>query len=668
MNSIRKRLILLIVGALFLVSIVFGIVSYTQARSILLQQTEQNFRRITSEIGRVVQSQMGINIATMEALASLSIIDDNTPWGEKVAFLQGEAKRTGFEVFSFADTDGNSVEFNMERKPNKVGDRPYFRRALSGTSSYSDVLISRVTGQPVVVVAVPVKRRGEIKGVLLGIRDGNEITKLVEKITMGETGYSYIINREGTNQGHRNRKLVLEQFSPIKAVAENKSLLPLVEFLKKAMAEGGGAAQYYFNGKDIYAALSPIENTDGWSVVLAMELNEILSGVNYLRNVILGITLLLLILGGVLAFFIGNSIALPVIAAVKHAEIISELDLSVDVPESFLKRKDEMGKLAGAFQTLAEALRDTVSGIIKAAQQVSISSEQIGRDNQNLSQRTSEQASSLEEIAATIEESNASTRQNSENAAEASRLADNTLTLAESGGKIVEEAVSSIGEINAASVKIADIISMINEIAFQTNLLALNAAVEAARAGDQGRGFAVVAGEVRNLAQRSGSAAKEIGILIKDSVEKIENGTELVNKSGEALKEIIGAVKQVSTLVSEMAASSDEQRRGIEQITTAVTEMDNMTQQNAALVEETAAASDEMSGQAQELLTMIKRFNVGETLEKIAEFKNEGTGKKIEYPLKAAKETVKIQSKKENNRTQTDDDIDGIFDGEYEKF
>lgn len=669
MNSIKTKLIMLIVGALFIVSVIFGIVSYTQARRILMEQTEQNFARLTAEISRVVEESMKVNIAVMESLAERRIVDDKTSWTDKVAFMETEAKRTGFQMFAVTDLEGRTVFFNTERTAHNIGDRAYFKRAVSGISTYSEVVISKDTGQPVVTVAAPLKRNGRITGVLFGMRDGDEITKLIENVKIGETGYSYIINREGTNQGHRNRKLVHEQFSPIKAVAENKSLQPLVDFLNKAMAEGGGAARYFFNGKGIYGALAPINNTDGWFVVLAMELNEILEGVDYLRNVIFGITVLLLILGSLLAYFIGSGIASPVIEAVKYSEVMADLDLTQEMSGEFLARKDEIGTLSNALQSLGSTLKETVIGIIKASQQVAIATEQIGQDNQNLSQRTSEQASSLEEIAATIEESNASTRQNSDNAREASKLADNTLGLAQNGGVIVEEAVKAIGEINASSAKIADIITMINEIAFQTNLLALNAAVEAARAGEQGRGFAVVAGEVRNLAQRAGGAAKEIDLLIKDSVNKIENGTELVNKSGLALKEIIEAVKQVSMLVSEMSAASDEQRRGIEQITAAVTDMDTMTQQNAALVEETASASEEMSGQAQELLSMVKRFKVGDTAISIKENNHSSNGKRSEHVSFSKSRSVNADSKKINSSNKSGGAGNDLFnDEDYEKF
>lgn len=261
-------------------------------------------------------------------------------------------------------------------------------------------------------------------------------------------------------------------------------------------------------------------------------------------------------------------------------------------------------------KTMILKLENLLSGIIFSTQNLVHAINDISSGNENLSHRTSQQALSLEEISAAVEEANASTRQNAGNANEANSLAENSARLAENGGHVVENAVGSIGEISNSSKKISQIINMINELSFQTNLLALNAAVEAARAGDQGRGFAVVAGEVRNLAQRSAGAAKEIGILIKDSISKIDKGTDLVNKSGDALKEIILSAKQVKNIISEIAMVSDAQSRGVEQINSAISEMDTMTQQNAVLVEKTAVTSEEMSNQAQELLAMVQQFKI----------------------------------------------------------
>ena len=270
-------------------------------------------------------------------------------------------------------------------------------------------------------------------------------------------------------------------------------------------------------------------------------------------------------------------------------------------------------KLKRDANATVDKLTEVIGQIDRSATTVSSGAEEIAQGNADLSQRTEEQASSLEETASSMEEMTATVRQNADNAQMANDLAEEAASKAESGGSVVGRAVESMAEINEASKKIADIIGVIDEIAFQTNLLALNAAVEAARAGEQGRGFAVVAGEVRNLAQRSAAAAKEIKDLIRDSVSKVEDGTSLVNQSGEMLQEIVKAVRKVNDTIGDISVASIEQTSGIEQVNKAVSQMDEMTQQNAALVEQASAAGESMSEQARSMRELLTFFKMSES-------------------------------------------------------
>lgn len=253
-----------------------------------------------------------------------------------------------------------------------------------------------------------------------------------------------------------------------------------------------------------------------------------------------------------------------------------------------------------------------VSEIRAASTQIGAAAGEISQGNSDLSQRTEEQAASLEETASSMEELTSTVRQNADNSKQANILAAKAKSEAEAGGDVIDSTISAMTAINIASTKIEDIISVIDEIAFQTNLLALNAAVEAARAGEQGRGFAVVAAEVRSLAKRSAAAAKEIKVLIKDSVEKVDEGTRLVGESGNTLAGIVSSVKKVSDIIAEIAAASSEQSSGISQVGNAIIQLDEVTQQNAALVEQAAAASESMDEQAKNLNTQMAFFDTGE--------------------------------------------------------
>ncbi|HEY4368879.1 MAG TPA: methyl-accepting chemotaxis protein [Steroidobacteraceae bacterium] len=271
---------------------------------------------------------------------------------------------------------------------------------------------------------------------------------------------------------------------------------------------------------------------------------------------------------------------------------------------------DEFGELLRLLASMDAKLTQTVSSVRGGAEVVGSAARELAQGNDDLSQRTQEQASALQETAASMEQMTANVKRNAENAQQANQLAIRARERADKGTVVVREAIDAMNKINASSKRIADIIGVIDEIAFQTNLLALNAAVEAARAGEQGRGFAVVAAEVRQLAQRSGAAAKEIKEMIKDSVDKVHTGSELVNSSGTTLTEILDGIRKVSDIVAEISAANAEQSSGIDQVNDAVMQMDQATQQNAAVVEEISSASKSMEQQAHSLVEQIAFFQV----------------------------------------------------------
>jgi methyl-accepting chemotaxis protein len=325
------------------------------------------------------------------------------------------------------------------------------------------------------------------------------------------------------------------------------------------------------------------------------------------RNVMLIIGAIAIIAGVALAYFITRSITAPLLNALTVAETVAAGDLTSHIAET---NRDETGKLLHALGEMNTNLAKIVGQVRSGTESMATATAEIATGNMDLSSRTETQAGALEETASSMEELTSTVKQNAENAKQANQMAMAASEVAMRGGSVVSEVVNTMGAINESSRKIVDIISVIDGIAFQTNILALNAAVEAARAGEQGRGFAVVAAEVRNLAQRSASAAKEIKALIGDSVEKVDTGSRLVDQAGLTMNEVVASIKRVTDIMGEITAASQEQTAGIEQINRAIVEMDDVTQQNAALVEQAAAAAGSLQDQSGSLSNLVSIFTL----------------------------------------------------------
>ncbi|AKJ31034.1 methyl-accepting chemotaxis protein [Caldimonas brevitalea] len=355
------------------------------------------------------------------------------------------------------------------------------------------------------------------------------------------------------------------------------------------------------------AALARVDSTVSYYTDVAMtKLNGFLSFITTAAFVLIALSVGLVAL---LAWRISRSIVQPMNDAARFAEQVGAGDLTATLD---VQGQDEATRLQRSLAQMRDALQSMVSRVRDVTEGITTASSEIAHGNQDLSQRTEQTASNLQQTASSMEQLTGTVKQSADAARQANQLASSASTVASRGGEVVSQVVSTMDEISAASKKIADIIGVIDGIAFQTNILALNAAVEAARAGEQGRGFAVVAGEVRNLAQRSAQAAKEIKSLIGASVEKVDSGARLVQDAGSTMTEIVASVQRVTDIIGEITAATSEQSTGIGQVNTAVNQLDQMTQQNAALVEESAAAAESLRQQAERLSEVVAAFKLAD--------------------------------------------------------
>jgi methyl-accepting chemotaxis protein len=409
--------------------------------------------------------------------------------------------------------------------------------------------------------------------------DKPEEKTLVEKIQASRAIYSASFVKvaeliEGDQRDQASRMMNDETFPALETLLQN--IKALVDLQKKELEINGATAQH------------DIQSSRFWIIAL-------------------GAIALLASIG--LSFQIGRWIALPLNHAVTVAKTVAAGDLSSKID---ITGKNETAQLLQALKEMNDSLSRTVGQVRLGTESIATASSQIASGNMDLSGRTESQASALEQTASSMEQLTTTVKQNVDNAQQANQLVVSASGVAVKGGEVVGKVVATMGSIKESSRKIVDIIGVIDSIAFQTNILALNAAVEAARAGEQGRGFAVVAAEVRNLAQRSASAAKEIKGLIGDSVDKVDEGSKLVDNAGMTMNEIVTSVQHVADIMSEITSASQEQSAGIEQVNQAIAQMDEMTQQNAALVEQSAAAAHSMQEQAKMLLHAVSIFKLAD--------------------------------------------------------
>ncbi len=579
----------------------------------------QELPAVVGEIRNDILRQISVPLATSLSVANNSYVhawealelDDAGLEAWKAYAGQIKAKNKAATVFWVSETSGkymNEAGLNRTLSKDAASDQ-WFYSFLAGGKPYT-LDLDKDIGSSEFMLFINVRAEagpGKLGVAGLGL-SVNAMADTIRAYRIGQSGFVSLVRANGGVLVHRDAALAdgkhflkdLPGFSP----ALSAKLLSGAKFTHTEYDAPGGkriVASSFVPELNMYVIAEVPEAEVLGNVIRSATISALVAG-------LVGGSIGLLII-----YLISRAIAAPVARA---ANMLSDIasgngDLSRRMT---VETGDEVGALADAFNRFVSSLNTTISEVRGSTDTIASASSEIAAGNMDLSSRTEAQASSLEETAAAMEELTSTVKQNAENASQANQLVVSASTYATKGGQVVGQVVSTMGSITDSSRKIVDIIGVIDGIAFQTNILALNAAVEAARAGEQGRGFAVVAAEVRNLAQRSAGAAKEIKGLIDDSVSKVDAGSKLVDEAGATMNQIVTSVKQVADLMSEIAAASHEQSQGIGQINQAITTMDDATQQNAALVEEAAAAAKSLQDQAANLAKIVSVFKLDEAL------------------------------------------------------
>jgi methyl-accepting chemotaxis protein len=666
MKNIKTQLIAIFTLVILIVTGLLGLVSVSIVSDNLIKDAHDDLQLMAESEANYIRARQDAELMYIEGLAQNSIIQDKNVSLEKtIAFLEKEAKRTGYEKFVYVGMDGKGQTFDQSRSVVDVSTTEYFKKAINGKPNTSDIIINQQTKEAVAIYATPIYKDGIQSGVFFGRKDGTSLSDIANEIVYGETGYGYIINNQGSIIGHSDITLVLNKYNPIEVAKVDSDIQDLAQLVEsKMLLREAGSGDYFFEGSNRIVGFAPIKDSP-WIMVVGVSEDEILGKVNSIRNLLISLVLGAIIVGAIVTYFVSGTIANPIIAVTEIIDRQAKLDFSFDKNSSAIKylgRKDEIGQMIHSLKTMQENVVDFISKtfetaifvtesseeLTKASQQATISSEEVARTIEEIANGANDQAKDTENTAQSIEEMGIVLDQNNECLKRLNRATKKIDGQKEEGFKILETLINKTKQVNESATRVFNIVvknnehadkienssAMIQSIADQTNLLALNAAIEAARAGEAGKGFAVVADEIRKLAEDSTRFTGEIKLVINElknesqlAVATMDEVKSIVHEQSESVKmtetkfdEIAGATEQVREASIELNASGEVMSQHKMNILALIQNLSAISEENAAGTEEASASMQEQAAKIEEIAYSGESLTtVAEELKKLVE-------------------------------------------------